>query len=463
MPALALLGGKKVRDTLLPSQNTIGEEEIAAANRVLRGGLLTGYQANAERMMGGPEVQALEAEWEAAYGAQGRKLHCVAVNSCTSGLVVACGAVGIKPGDEVIVTPFSMTCSATAPMAWGGVPVFADVDPMSFNLDPEDVERKITPRTKAIIVVDLFGLPYDKRIDEVAERHGLKVIEDAAQAVGATRGPIGEQQYAGTLGHIGVHSFNLGKHLTCGEGGLICTYDEDLAMRCRLLMNHAEAVVNSLQDARDQAGVPFVISVPGRSNLFGFNLRMTEVSAAIVRVQLSRREWLIGQRVKNAHELKIMLNKIPEIHPGFYTPKMGITHTHYVIPLLFNISKHWGVHRDIVVEAVRAELMPCAGREWEGVPVGGGYIKPIWRMPLFQSKSCVHEYYGEYPMMGDEPLRTRTIYPYRKVKTPVCDRLWQEDLIIIHRLFGPNADEQNLRDVADAFCKVWENREELRA
>lgn len=440
---LALFGGKKVREELLPSQNTIGEAEIAAANRVLRRGLLTGYQANYERMLGGPEVQALEKEWAEQFTKPNHHLYCIPVNSCTSGLVVACGAIGIKPGDEVIVTPYSMTCSATAPMAWGGVPVFADVDPLTFNLDSEDVERKITPRTKAIIVVDLFGLPYDKRIDEVAARHGLKVIEDAAQAVGATRSTrtVGtynedyEYLYAGTLGHIGVHSFNLGKHLTCGEGGLICTYDEDLAMRCRLLINHAEAVVNSMGNPSSPIGI---------KQMFGFNLRMTEVNAAIMREQLKRRDELISKRVDNAILFWDMIKNIP----GFIRPEVpeGYKHSYYVFPLLYNQIAWDGLNRDCVLEAVRAELMPCAGREWEGVPIGGGYIKPIWRMPLF-----------------DNPNYQYTTPPGKEITlTRVCDGLWKWTMVVCHRFFGPMADKQSIQDVATAFHKVWDNREELK-
>lgn len=461
---LAINGGPPVRIGYFPNQSTIGPGEIDAAYRVLNSGNLTGYKGNAgDGFLGGPEIRALEKEWsdkytgriasfdnvkqakesdlpEAIIDIDFKKLHCIPINSCTSGLFVACGAIGIQPGDEVIVTPYSMTCSATAPMVWGGVPIFADIDPNTFNLDPDDVERKITPRTKAIIVVDLFGLPYDKRIDVIAKKHNLKVIEDAAQAVGARR----EGHYAGTLGHIGVFSFNLGKHLTCGEGGMICTYDEDLAMRCRLLMNHGEAVINdhlshgkvdSMDDVKEK-----IACMLDYSDVFGFNLRLTEINAAIVRVQLLKMDDLIEKRLNNVNNLLRYLSEIVPAIELIKNPK-GYSHTYYVLPIKF-VESEWGIHRNKVVEAVKAELMPCDGRIDEGVTIGNGYIKPIWRMPVFATK---------YPL--DDKFSS---------PTPVCDRMWRDELIIMHRFFGPNAENGDMGHVADAFKKVWKYKDELK-
>lgn len=431
---LAINGGPKVRTKLFPNQSTIGEGEIEAANRVLKTGILTGYQGNAgPQFFGGTEIQGLEREWGEAFGDKDKdkRLHCCAVNSCTSGLFVACGAIGIRPGDEVIVSPYSMTCSATAPLIWGGVPVFADIDPRTFNLNPEDVERKITPRTKAIIVVDLFGLPYDKRIDEIAKKHDLVVIEDAAQALGAER----EGKFAGTLGHIGVFSFNQGKHLTCGEGGMVCSYDEKLMGRCRLIMNHAEAVINDYT-CTDIGGAV----CPENKSLFGFNLRMTEVNAAIMRVQLDRSWKLQMDRAINIICLTSLLKEIPGLSLPHRNMEKGFIHTFYVLPMIFDEMK-WGIHRDKVVKAVKAELMPCAGREGDGVTIGAGYIKPIWRMPVFLTRN--------YSLDMPSP-------------TPVCDRLWRDELIIMHRFFGPNAGMGDMEDIAAAFKKVWDNRKELK-
>jgi dTDP-4-amino-4,6-dideoxygalactose transaminase len=199
---LALHGGKPVRTKPFPAYVTVGAEEKEAVCRVIDSGVLSRYLgAWHEQFMGGDEVQALEREWAAYYGVK----HAVAVNSATSGLICALGAAGIGPGDEVIVGPWSMSISATAPLFYGAIPVFADVEADCFCLDPADVERKITSKTKAILVVDLFGQPYDApRINALAAKHGLTVIEDAAQAPGAML----QGKPAGTLGHMGVFSLN---------------------------------------------------------------------------------------------------------------------------------------------------------------------------------------------------------------------------------------------------------------
>ena len=196
MSNLALLGGEPVRTQPFPAYNTMGEEEVAAATRVIRSGNLSQYLgAWHPDFFGGPEVTAFEAEWAAAHKAK----HAVSVNSATSGLYAAIGAAGVGPGDEVIVSPTTMMASATAPLIFNAVPVFADVDPITFCLSPESIAARVTPRTRAIVVVHIFGGPADMDpIMELARRHGLIVIEDCAQApLGSYRGrPVG------TLGHI---------------------------------------------------------------------------------------------------------------------------------------------------------------------------------------------------------------------------------------------------------------------
>ena len=182
MKQLAINGGPKVRTELFPSQNTFDNYELIAAMKTINTGRLSNYRANwTEDFYGGPRIKELEKNWSNKFGSK----YSIAVNSATSGLIAACGAIGLQPGDEVIVTPWSMTCSATAPMIFGALPVFADIEEDYFCLDPEDVKRKITKKTKAIIIVSLFGQPYNQKINDIAKEHDLYVIEDAAQAPGA--------------------------------------------------------------------------------------------------------------------------------------------------------------------------------------------------------------------------------------------------------------------------------------
>ena len=194
MENLAINGGEKVRKKLFPAYKYIGEEEKSAVNRVLDSGILSRYLGCWHKdFYGGSEVQAFEKEWADYFQVK----HAIAVNSCTSGLIVALGAIGISPGDEVVVSPYTMCASVTAPLWYGGIPVFADIEEEYFCLDPRSVEKKITERTKAIIAVDLFGQPYNaEAINTIAKKHNLIVIEDCAQAPGAKY----QDKFAGTLG-----------------------------------------------------------------------------------------------------------------------------------------------------------------------------------------------------------------------------------------------------------------------
>jgi len=281
---------------------SIGKEELEAVTRVINSRCLSAYQGNwSDAFYGGPEIKALEKEWAEYFGVK----HAIACNSATSGLWAACNAIGIKPGDEVIVSPYTMTCSASIPLLFGAKPVFVDIEPDYFCVDPDDIERKITDKTKATIAVDIFGQPCDfDRINEIAKKHGIIVIEDAAQSVGATY----KGKYAGTLADIGVFSLNRHKHINCGEGGVITTDNADLAFKLKLSINHAEAVCNDMErqncDIRDYA------------LLAGMNLRMTELSAAVAREQLKKLDSLLNIYRKYAEYFKVKVR--PDCEHAFY-------------------------------------------------------------------------------------------------------------------------------------------------
>jgi dTDP-4-amino-4,6-dideoxygalactose transaminase len=422
MSKLAINGGTPIRTTFFPSQNTIGQTEIAAVIKVMKRGRLSGYRGNwCPEFMGGPEVQRLEKKWEEKFNTK----HAIAVNSCTSGLQVACGAIGLGQDgyEQVVVTPYSMTCSATAPMIYGAVPVFADIEPDNYCLSPASVEARITPFTKAIIVVSLFGQPYDLRINEIAEKHGIPIIEDAAQAIGS----FNHEHYAGTLGDIGVYSFNYGKHITCGEGGMIVTDNDDLALCCRLIRNHAEAVVAGMGSEIDLARDARVYK-----RLVGFNMRMTEIDAAIVQHQLDKFDVLLEQRLANVEYLQRRLEAIPAITAT--GPRENCTHTYYALPFQWDDQRAEGLHRDRYIEAVKAELKPRMGREGEGVPIGCGYIRPLYTMYLFDKT-------------GD-------------VRCPVCEELSYKKLFLT-LYHAPNSTMADMAYVGDAFEKVWEYKKEL--
>ena len=182
MNDLAIFGGPKTITRSFAAYRSIGREEVAAAAAVVETGVLSKFLAAWDPdFYGGEQVQALERSWEKYLSVK----HAVSVNSATSGLIAAVGAIGIEPGDEVIVSPWTMSASATAILVWNAIPVFADIEEETFNLDPISIEKNITPYTRAIMVPDIFGHVADlDAIMKIARKHNLKVIEDAAQAPG---------------------------------------------------------------------------------------------------------------------------------------------------------------------------------------------------------------------------------------------------------------------------------------
>ena len=428
---LAIHGGTPVRSTPFPAYVTVGSEEREAVTRVIDSGVLSRYLGCwHEQFMGGPEVKALEAEWAAHFGVK----HAIAVNSCTSGLYCAVGAVGVAPGDECIVTPWTMCATATAPLIWGGIPVFADVEGDCFCLDADDVAAKVTAKTRAILAVDLFGQPYDAdRINAIARKHGIPVIEDCAQAPGGAL----HGRPTGLLGDIGVFSLNYHKHIHCGEGGIVVTNNDEYADRVRLIRNHAEAVVEGM-------GVEEI------SNLVGFNFRMTELDAAVARCQLQKLEELNRKRLANVAWLEARLSQFP-----FLTmPKVraGGRHVYYVHACLFD-EEQAGFSAAVFANAVRAELPPFALREKEGSKLGSGYARPLYRLPMFQKRIA----YGRshYPFSLAPERR------YDEALCPVCERLHRGG-VLTHEFILPSMTPADMASVVDAFTKVWDGRAELK-
>ena len=288
---LAISGGDKVRQTKFPPYLPIGEEELKRVEEVFKSGVFSRFLGCwHDDFLGGPQVQALEKEWSEFFNVK----HAIAVNSATSALYCAVGAIGTEPFDEIIVSPYTMCASATAPLVYNAIPVFADIEADYFCIDIESLEEKITPKTKAIIVVDIMGQVYNQEINKLAKKYDLKIIEDCAQAPYAKFG----DKFAGTLGDIGIYSLNYHKHIHSGEGGILVTNDDELANKLRLIRNHAEAVV----EAKGETNLV---------NMIGFNYRMTEIEAAICREQLKKLPDLIEERQKNIKYLEKKLSKIP--------------------------------------------------------------------------------------------------------------------------------------------------------
>jgi dTDP-4-amino-4,6-dideoxygalactose transaminase len=430
MPKLAIKGGTPVRTQLFPAYNTIGEEEKQAVMKVLDSGNLSQFLGTwSEDFLGGPMVRKLEENWATALNVA----HAISVNSNTSGLFAAMGAIGIQPGDEVIVSPYTMTASAIAPVVYGGVPVFADIHPDSFCLDPKSIEQNITPRTKAILVVHIMGHPADMdAIMAIAKKHRLIVIEDCAQA------PMGKYKgrYVGTIGDMGIFSLNYHKHIHTGEGGIIVTNNKDLAEKVQLIRNHAETVV----EAKGSSDL---------TNMIGYNYRMTEVEAAIGIEQLKKLPALIEQRIENVMFLNEKLGSLDGINAQPYVDPSSI-HTYYMQPFKYN-SAIIGVHRNEFVAAIKAEIPTSKLREAAPL-IGAGYVKPLYLQPIYQQRAATCSFNcNHYKGSVD----------YSKGICPVTESLHFDELITTE-FMRPGMTRHDMNDVITAFEKVYENIGELK-
>jgi perosamine synthetase len=422
---LAILGGPPTIRSSFPRYNPYGREEVEAAKAVVESGVLSKFLgAWHEDFYGGPRVREFERAWEKYF----RVSHAVSVNSATSGLIAGVGALGIEPGDEVIVTPWTMSATATCILVWNAIPVFADIEPDTFNLDSEAIERSITPRTTAIIVSDIFGHAADlDAIMSLARKHGLKVIEDAAQSPGA----FYHGRYAGTVADIGVFSLNYHKHIHTGEGGVCVTRDPELAERMQMIRNHAEAVAGGR-------------AVANLANMIGFNFRLGEIEAAMGMEQLKKLKRLAAQKTQAGTRLTAALADLE----GLQTPvvRPDCTHVYYVFPLVTD-PEVLGVSRPQLAAALRAE----------GVPgLGEGYVN-AHRLPLYQNQIA----YGRNGFPWTSPV-CRAPVSYDKGICPVAERLHDETLLTL-QLCLHNYEDREVDAVSAAFHKVWAQRDKLRA
>lgn len=434
MNELAILGGQPIRTEPFPHYNTIGKEEKQAVMDVLDSGILSRYLgAWHENFYGGPKVQKFEKEWAAAYKAD----YAIAVNSCTSGLYAAVGATGAGPGDEIIVSPFTMSASATAALIFNSVPVFADIDPETYCLSPESIEEKITSKTKAIIVVHWFGQVADMDpIMDLAKKHGIIVIEDAAQAPFTTY----KGRPVGTLGHMGVFSLNYHKHIHTGEGGIVITNDPILTEKLQLIRNHAESVVAGKQ-------------VADLTNMIGYNFRLGEMEAAIGLEQLKKGTDLIEKRRASVGFIE---NKLKE-YPYLTMPKVlkGSSHAYYTHAMKYDAG-HTGLDGKKYVQAIREELPVTKSRESEGPLIGFGSVKPLYLLPMYQNLigygnlSCPFN----CPHYDGKP-------DYSQGICPTAEYVHQST--ITHEFIQPSMTKDDLNAVLAAFEKVDKNLSVLKS
>jgi perosamine synthetase len=321
----------------------LGDDDVDAVTGVLRSGKLT-------QLTGG-----VVAEFEEAFAAWHGMKNCIATSSGTTAIQTVLAALGIGPGDEVIVPAHTFIASATPVLHQRAVPVFADVDRRTFCLSPQSVAERMTPRTKAIIAVHLNGHPADmEALTALAEPQGIPLIEDAAQAHGA----LNKGQKAGTIGRAGCFSFWEDKIITTGgEGGCVITDDDALAERMRRIRHHGEGPVEG-----ERAYYHLEL---------GYNYRMSSLHAATGLVQLRRLDEYLDARRRNAGRLTRRLAEIEVIEPPYVAA--DCVHSYY--KYICRLHPEAGVDIDWFVRAVSAE----------GVPISSRYPTPLPKQPVFRA------------------------------------------------------------------------------
>lgn len=344
----------------------IGEEEIENVVEVLKSGMIAQ----------GPKVMEFEEKFANWIGAK----YGIATNSGTSALHVALLACGIGEGDEVITTPFTFIASGNAIVYTGATPVFADIDLDTYTIDPDKIEDLITDKTKAILPVQLYGQAADMdKIREIAEKHDLKIIEDAAQAHGAEYN--GEK--VGTLGDMACFSFYPTKNMTTSEGGMITTNDEELAKKAQMFRAHGA----SERYHHDE---------------IGYNFRMTDIAAAIGLAQLKVIDEFNDKRISNADYLNEQLKDIE----GIVTPKSPDNYKHVYHQYTVRVEKG---NRDDWVEFLTNK----------GIGTGIHYPIPLYNQPI----------YKKLGIEGDCPLAEKAAD--NVISLPVHPSLTKEDLDLV--------------------------------
>jgi perosamine synthetase len=400
--APALLGGTPVRRTPFPSWPVADAREEDALVRVIRSG----------KWNRGENVSAFETSYASLTGAK----HCLATANGTSALITSLGALGIGPGDEVIVPPYTFVATINAVLLMRALPVFVDSDVETFQIDPRKVEQAITGNTRVILPVHLGGSAADlDTILEIGRRRGVTVVEDACQAhLAEWRG-----RKVGTYGRTGCFSFQASKNLNSGEGGAILTDDEALIETCYRFHNNSRGRRNTGDDFSYRN--------------IGANLRMTEFQAALLTAQMTRIEAQARTREANAAYLTRLLQQIPGITPARMYE--GCTRNAYHLYMFrYDPSRFAGLPRAAFLKALAAE----------GVPALSGYA-PLNKEPFLEDTLSGPGFRAIYSSARLDAWRAQN-------RCPQNDRLCTEAIWIVQTmLLGPR---QDMDDIAEAVRKV---------
>jgi dTDP-4-amino-4,6-dideoxygalactose transaminase len=359
----------------------------------------------------GPETK--NGQFEAAFAQYLGTKFGLLVNNGTNAIALALQAGGVEAGDEVIVPAVTFIATATAAIQIGGIPVFADIDPETYQISPSSIKELITHKTKAIVPVHYGGYPADMdEIMKIAKEHSLLVVEDCAEAHGSEwRG-----NKVGSIGDLGTFSFQQGKPLTCGEGGFVSTNNDQLAAKCASYANFGR--------------------IPGRPiyehHVVGYNMRMTEIQAALLLSQLRRLPQQTEIRYVNGEYFASELEKIGGLSALKRDPRVT-KRGYYFFAMRYDASKFQGVPRDDFLKALRAE----------GIPAATAHNDPLYQNPVFVEMKSI---FGR-------PV------DYSRVHCPVAERVYKNEIIAINKDFLFEREKVDI--VLATIIKIKDNVSEL--
>ncbi len=408
-------GAKIIKKLHFKKYNTIGKEELKAAREVIKSGVLSDFLGtHSAKFLGGKKVKEFENTCKKYF----KKKFVITTNSWTSGLVCAVGALDIEPGDEIIVSPWTMCASATAILHWNAIPIFADINPDTFCIDPDSIKKNISEKTKAILAVDIFGQSCDiKAINKIAKKYKLKVITDSAQAIGSKRG----KKLTGTESDIGGFSLNYHKHIHTGEGGILVTDNKNLATRMQLIRNHAEAVVGPM-------------GIKNINNMIGHNFRLGEIESAIGSAQIKKLTNIVKRRQIVAKRLTEGLKNLK----GLEVPVISKnnTHVYYMYPLL--IKKN-------IIKKSRKKIFNALISE--GIPGLVDSYTNLHLLPMYQKKIA----YGKKHFPWSIGRKEIT---YKKGICPNAENIEDNEFIAL-MLQEFDFSNSDIDKIISAFKKVW--------
>jgi perosamine synthetase len=397
--------------------NSFDKEELRAAVNVIKSGNLSNFLGEySKEFYGGLKVREFEKKCKSFFKVK----HAITVNSWTSGLICAVGALDINPGDEIILPPWTMSACASAILNWNAIPVFADIDKTTFNIDPADVLRKISKKTKAIMAVDIFGHPCNIiELKKISQKYNLKLITDSAQSPYS----FYKKKIAGTMSDVGGISLNYHKHIHTGEGGVVFTNSDKIAKKINLIRNHAESVVRSN-------------STKDLSNMIGYNFRLGEIESAMGIEQLKKLKKIVSKKQKICKLLTKSLSDIPKI----FLPKVlkDYTHSYYIYGIILDLQ-NIKYSREYIIKKLTSK----------GVPgLSAGYTC-LHLLPTFQKKIA----YGKKSFPWNSNFNKRNI-SYKKGLCPNAEYLHEKSFIKFEVCLY-DLTVNDIKFISNAFKKVW--------